>query len=236
MRVALIVVNLFVAAASTALFAYTFFARDHLIRLTQDYVIDKTVHFVMPAIDETEAALKKPQALFIPAGIRDAIQAEVDSFRRNSNAYVRSLVVSGAAIEKPILPFADQMIKWKESILSYYDKTLTSLIRDLRIFAGTNVVAGLLAAWMASLARGRWRWRILSVSVLLLISLGLQAYLFIDNLGFWHIITNARMGWSYPLFMLVTFVYLFWKLGRFVPLAPSASPTDSMLAASRRRA
>jgi hypothetical protein len=219
-RTALIALNLVVAAASAGLFGYTFFARDHLTALAEDYVIGQTVQHATPAVEQVEAALKNPRALFVPAHVRDAVQAEVDSFRRDPDGYVRALVAKGAAIEKPNHWFADLVVKWKEQLQAYFDKTLASLIRDLRIFSGTNVVAALLAAWLASRARGRWRWHVLGVSILLMVALGLHMYLFIDNLTFFRIIMDIRVGWSYPLFIALTFGYLYVRFGRFVPLAP----------------
>jgi hypothetical protein len=213
MRTALIALNLLVAAASSSLFVYTFFARDHVVALAEDYVIEKTIPHVMPVVEEIEALLKNPWVRLAPVGVRDAVQAEVDSFRNNPKAYVRALVAKGAAIERPKHPFADRVVKWKEDIQAYFEATLASLIRDVRIFAGTNVVAALLAAWMASKASGRWRWRVLA-------ALGLQSYMFIDGLTFFRIISGARVGWSYPLVVLLTFVVLFLRFGRLVPLAP----------------
>lgn len=226
MRTALIALNLLIAAASGALFVYTFFARDHVIRLAEDYVIAKTVRHVTPAVEKVEAALKTPLVRLAPARIRDAVQAEVDSFRRDPHAYIRALVAKGAAIERPKHRLAEYVMKLKEDIQSYFEDTLASLIRDVRIFAGTNAVAAILAAWMASRARGRWRWRVLALSTFLLAALGLQAYLFIDGLTFFRIIAGVRVGWSYPLCVVLTFIVLFIRFGRFVPLAP-ATPDPS---------
>lgn len=227
MRTAFVALNLLVATASAGVFAYTFFARAHLTGLAEEYVVTRTVRHVTPTVEPVEAALKHPLALLAPATVREAVQAEVDSFRRDPNKYVRDLVVRGAAIEVPKHPFAEQVLKWKQSVQSYFDRTLASLIRDVRIFAGTNVVAALLAAWFASRARGQWRWHLLGVSALLLAALALQAYLFIDGLTFFRIITNARMGWSYPLLVAITFGYLYWRIGRFVPVLPTAPNPSS---------
>lgn len=235
MRTALIALNLLVAAASAGLFAYTFFAREHLTGLAEDYVVTKTVKHVTPAVEALEAALKHPAALLAPASIREATRAEVTAFRADPHKYVRELVAKGAAVEKPKHPLADQVMKWKESTREYFEKTLASLILDFRIFAGTNVVAALLAAWLASRARGRWRWRVLAASVLLLAALALQIYMFIDGLTFFRIITNARVGWSYPLVVALTFGYLYFRFGRFVPLAPpEANPSGSQKPAGVR--
>jgi hypothetical protein len=220
-RTALIALNRLVAAASLGLFAYTFFARDHLVGLAEDYIVGRTVNYADRAVAEAEAALKKPLAQLLPANVRDAAQAEVDAYRRDPGAYVRAVVAKGAAVEKPKHPLADETVRWKEGIKGYFERTLASLIRDVRIFAGTNAVAGVLAAFIASLARGRWRWHVLGLSVLLLFSLGLHAYMFIDGLTFFRIVADLRVGWSYPLFVALTFAYLYVRFGRLVPLAPS---------------
>jgi len=219
-RTALVILNLVVAVASAGFFAYTFLARDHLTGLAEDYVINKTVQHATPTVEQVEATLKNPLARLAPAQIREAVQAEVDEFRRDPNAYVRALVAKGTVIEKPKHAFAEQVTKWKESIQSYFDRTLASLIRDLRIFSGTNTVAAFLAAWLASRAHGRWRWHILGVSTLRLFALGLHMYLFIDGLSFFNIVAGSRVGWSYPIVVVLTFAYLYSRIGRHVPPAP----------------
>jgi hypothetical protein len=214
-------VNLLIAAAFAGLFAWTFFARTRVTELAEDYVVAKTVVHVTPAVEKIDEALRHPAALLAPAAVRTAVQAEVDAFRTDPHGYVRALVARGAGIEKPKHAFAERVVAWKEQARAYFDKTLTSLIRDLRIFFGTNCVAALLAAWLASRATGRWRWHILGMSVLLLGVLALHAYLFLDRLTFFSIIWNAQVGWSYPLFLALTFGYLYFRIGRFVPPAPN---------------
>lgn len=223
MRKVLVALNLLVAVASAALFVYTFFAREHLLGRAEEYVIAKTVVQVTPAVELVEAGLNNRAAQFVPADTRAAVQAEVDSFRRDPHKYVRALVAKGAAVEKPKHPLAERVLAWKEQARAYFEKTFAGLVLDLRIFAGTNVVAALLAALLAWRARGRLRWHVFGVSVLLLFALSLQAYLFIDGLTFFRVITNARVGWSYPGVVALTFGYLYWNYGRFVPLAPPAA-------------
>ena len=227
MRTALVVLNLLVAGASGALFGYTFFARDHLTGLAEEYVVAKTVAHAAPAVEKVELALKQPEALLVPAAIRAAVREEVDAFRADPNKYVRALVTRVAVREKPKHPFAEKVLAWKESIRAYADKTLASLVRDLRIFAGTNVVAALLAALFAWRARGRLRWHLVGVSALLLGVLAVQAYLFIDDLTFFRIVADWRVGWTYPTFMALTFVYLYIRFGRHVPFAPEPAANPS---------
>jgi len=223
-RTALVVLNLLVAGASGALLGYTFFARDHLTGLAEEYVVRKTVGYATPAVEQVEAMLKRPEAWLVLAAIRAAVQEEVDAFRNDPNKYVRALVAArGAAIEKPKHPFAEKVVAWKEQIRAYSDKTLAGLVRDLRIFAGTNLVAALLAALFAWRAKGRWRWHVLGVSGLLLGVLAVQAYLFIDGLTFFRIVADLRVGWTYPTVVALTFVYLYVQFGWDVPLAPPAA-------------
>jgi hypothetical protein len=220
MRKALVALNLLVAAASAGLFAYTFFARDHLVALAEDYVVARTVRHATPAVERVEAALAAPQAWLAPAPVRDAVRAEIDAYRSDPDGYVRAAVAKGAEAEGAKHPFAEQVVRWKRDLRRYFGEALASLVRDLRIFAGTNAVAGLLAAVLAWRARGRWRWHVLGLSVLLLLSLALHGYLFIDGLTFFRIVAGVRAGWSYPALMALTFAYLYARFGRFVPLAP----------------
>src|SRR5262249_25575139 len=145
-RIALIVVNLFVAAASAVVFGWTFFARDHLVGLAEDYGIDRTVRYGTPAVDQVEkaveAVLKNPvAAALVPVAVREAIRAEIAAFHRDPHAYVRQLVARGTAVEKGKHPLADKVIAWKEQVKAYFERTLAGVIRDVRIFGGTNVVA-----------------------------------------------------------------------------------------------
>lgn len=220
MRTALIALNLAVAIASAVLFGYTFFAREHLIGLAEDYAIGKTVEYATPAVEQVEAALNHPAAILVPVAIRAAIRAEVDAFRQNPNAYVRELIARAAAIQMPKHPLAALAVEWKNKVRDHFENVLAGLLRDLRIFSGTNVVAALLAACVAYYARGRWRYHVLAISGLLLLALGLQIYLFIDGLTFFRIITDARVGWWYPVLVAATFLDLYRRYGRFVKPAP----------------
>jgi hypothetical protein len=227
-RTALVVLNLLVASASGPLFAYTFFARDHLTGLAEEYVVAKTVAHAAPAVEQVERALARPEALLAPAAVRAAVREEVDAFRADPPKYVRALVAArGAAIEKPKHPFAEKVVAWKEQVRAYFDKTLAGLVRDLRIFAGTNLVAALLAALFAWRANGRWRRHVLGVSGLLLGALALNASMFIDKLTFFRIVADRRVGWVYPVFVALTFVDLYIRYGRRVPLAPEPAANPS---------
>ena len=223
MRTVLVVLNVLVAGASGALFGYTFFARDHLNGLAEEYVVRKTVGYAAPAVEQVEFVLKRPEAILAPPAVRAAVREEVDAFRADPHKYVRQLVVRGAVVEKPKHPFAEKVVAWKEQVRAYFDKTLASLVRDLRIFSGTNLVAALLAALIAWRAKGRWRWHVLGVSGVLLGALVLNAYLFIDSLTFFRIVADWRVGWAYPVLVAITFVYLYIRYGRHVPLAPPAA-------------
>src|SRR5205814_42007 len=143
------------------------------------------------------------------AAIREAIRAEVDAFRQDPNGYVRELVKRGATIQLPKHPLAAQAIEWKNKVRDHFETVLAGLIRDLRIFSGTNVVAALLGACLAYYARGRWRYHVLATSALLLVVLGFQMYVFVDGLRFFSIISYARVGWSYPLTVAIIFGYLY---------------------------
>jgi hypothetical protein len=221
-RTALVALNLLVATAFAGLFAWTFFAREHLIALAEEYVVAKTVIHATPLVEKLDAVLQNPLAGLAPP-VRAAVRAEIDAFRADSPRYVRELVAKGAAIEKPKHPFAERVGAFKEQTQAYFDKTLTGLIRDLRIVSGTNLVAALLAAWLASRATGRWRLHLLCVSGLLVLALGLHIYLFIDSLSFFRILIGARLSWSYPVFLALTFVYLYARIGWHVPVAPNPS-------------
>jgi hypothetical protein len=214
-------VNLVVAAASAGLFGYTFFARGHLVGLAQEFVVGKTVQYADPLVGDVEKVLKHPATVaIVPAAFREAVQAEISTYRKDAGKYVRDLVARGVAVEKPNHALADKVVGLKEDIRGYFDATLAGLVRDVRIFSGTNIVAAILGAWLASRARGRWRFHVLGMSILLLASLGFNIYMFIDGLTFFRVIFDARVGWSYPAMIAILFAYMYVKFGRFVPPAP----------------
>lgn len=220
MRTALIVWNSLIAGTSAGLLAYTVAGRDHFVGLAEEYVIGKTVGYGLPAIDRAEAALDAPVvAALLPATVRRAAQAEIAVFREDPDGYVRELVARGAAVERPQHPLADTVAGWKDDLRGYFERTLAGLVRDVRIFAGTNVAAGVFAAWLASRCRGRWRHHVLGISVLLTVALTFNAYLFVDGLSFFRIVQNVRVGWSYPAMVAVAFSHLYLRVGRLVPLA-----------------
>lgn len=213
MRKLTLALNILTATLFTAFFAYTFFAESHLRSLARNFVTEKTIQHSEPLIDAVEQALDIPFIAKLVA--RDDIQLareEIDAYRDDPAAYIADLTRQKLAKppQQPMGAIASKATAAKEGIRNFYDRTLASLIADLRIFSGTNILAASLAIALiikSPLIVGK---RLITLSFLLFVAVVYCSYLYIDDLSFFRILSSTHMGWSYPVFVAM-FVYYLYK-------------------------
>lgn len=210
------------ASAAAALFfgtsfVLTFFARDYLTGLAGDYLAERTQRYAEPFVQTAEEVLETP-------GVRKALgderyrvfREEVDEYRRDPRAFIGRLVRPGglppAAAHNA--PLKECVRAWKGKVRDYFGETLGRLLRDLRIFFGSNLVAALLAGGLAWRARGdRLKW-LLVLSALLLAAVAYGAYMYVDGLSYFKVLIGAYVGWWYPAVLGITFLGLYLEYGR----------------------
>jgi hypothetical protein len=222
MRTALLVVSGLLAAVFAVAFLATFFAKGHITRLAEDYVIDKTREHADPLVEILEWGIRVPglKVLARDAELVRTVEREVTEYRRDPRAYVANVVAADPgprpARPDPGAPLTDQVLFWKAEIRAHFEKTMDGLLLDLRIFFGSNFAVALLTAACAYWSRGRLVFWLLPVAILLLASLGFSIYLYVDNFSFFHILTGTYIGWGYPKFLAAIFLVLLVRLGRLV--------------------
>ena len=102
--------------------------------------------------------------------------------------------------------------EWKTQVIRYYDKVLSRLILDVRVFAVTNVIAAAAAWWFAYQSQEKIYAHLLIASGILFLAIILCVMQFIDDFTFFRIITNSTTITSYPLTMIGLFAWLYHDL------------------------
>jgi hypothetical protein len=223
-----------IAATLFAFFiAYTFFGRPHVDRLARDFVTEKTEHFAAPTVEVAEQALETKLAEQILKDEQIAqIRAEIGEYRDDPAAYIGQL--TGARVPPAEVnaanPLVAKAVGWKQTVRDYYGATLRQLVRDLRIFSGSNLVACLIAFCLAYSARGRSLQAITWFSFLMFAAVVYCSYMYINGLTFFRIIFDLNLGWSYPVLLMVAVIALYFDHGRHSDLvAPEVAPPKSMV-------
>jgi len=219
MRTALLVISGLVAVFFAVAFSLTFFTRGHLIRLAEDYVIDRTRPHADKLVEVAEQAVKTPGAnLVLGEEVLQATRRELAEYRDDPRAYIARLVaandVPAAADPGKDAPLKVKVLFWKDQIRSHFEKTLDQLLFDLRIFAGSNLVAALLAFGLAWRARPDRLRALLFVAGLLLASMAFTAYAYVDHMSYFKILMNSYMGWWYPALLALTFLGMVVEYGQ----------------------
>ncbi len=111
-------------------------------------------------------------------------------------------------------PLIEGDISFKNTIRSFYDNTLTSLIADLRIFSVSNLIAASIAFVLAYRSSAAIQKSIVWFSFLMFAAVLYCSYLYIDNLTFLCILFRTHMGWWYAAFLCVMIVALYLDYGR----------------------
>lgn len=141
MRKLTLILNSIVALFFAGFFAYTFFAKSHIDHLAREFVTEKTIAYAEPSVKVAEESLDSPlvQKLLSQDQIL-AIRIEIAAFEDDSSSYVSRL--TGKIPQELIPPNANPIVakiaSLKSGVRSFYNKTLQSLVVDLRIFSFSN--------------------------------------------------------------------------------------------------
>lgn len=139
-----LLLNSAVVVLSLLLFGYTFFAKEHLVEHTRAFVTERTLAHSKPLVELMRAGLDAPLAQkLVSEKIRSQIEGELGLYDSDPIEYVDKLTSESA----PSFG-TGKLAKFKASVHAYYQSTLAALVRDLRIFSGSNFVAGVFAIWL----------------------------------------------------------------------------------------
>lgn len=199
------------SALSTAFFAvffaYTFVAREHLASLALEFAARKTEEHVEPAVKLAEQAIEsKTAAKLLGEDKVASVRRELADYRRDPTGYIATLTrkrLSDARIEEQG-PIAAKAFGWKRKIEKFFAARLQALVADLRIFAGSNLMATIASLAMALCVRESRLTPVLWFSLSMLSAVAYTSYLYVDSLSFFRILMQIHVGWWYPAILLAT--------------------------------
>lgn len=218
MRPLLITTSILVICVFTIMFSMTFFARDMIEDKARDFVAKKTTHYTEKAITTAEKILDSPLTKkLLTQKQHTAFSEEINSYRADPINYVKRLCARDKPEPSPkkgtISKISQKILGWKEKIRKHYNDTLAALVLDLRIFSGSNILAGILGLLLALKSGGKNAPYLLVSSALLILSLGLGIFYYADSMSFFTILFKNYFGWGYPITLLSTFAYLYLRYG-----------------------
>jgi hypothetical protein len=219
-RTFLLIANVLVAFVFTVFFGYTFVGRDHIDDLARGFVTAKTQQYVTPAVDVAEEALHSPVVRrVLPKARTVAFEAEIAEFRAQPALYIQRLT---AAQEPPkadsvLGAVSEKVSGWKGQIRAHYNKVLRRLFADLRIFAGSNVVAAMVDFCCAWRSLGRPSWQLTAISAVLLAAIAVAVYSYVNDFGFFTILFDRYSGWAYPATIGALFISIYFEYRSHLP-------------------
>lgn len=209
LRKVTLALNAIVVVLSLTLFCYTFFARPHLTEHTRAFVTEKTLSYSKPLVDLMRAGIDSPLSQkFISEELRSLIEEELKLYDSNSAEYVTALTSARAESLG-----TGKVAKFKEKIRSYYQSTLSSLVCDLRIFSGSNIVAGFFAMWLLLTKGFRRSDKVVAFSFVVFAAVAYSTYSYIDGVSFLRILLKSHLGWWYPAGIVIMILVLVLEYG-----------------------
>ncbi|MEP4078243.1 hypothetical protein [Haloferula sp.] len=215
MRRFLISLNGVIAGFFLLAFAYSFIAKGHLTTVARDFATSKTVDYAAPIVElAEETAQSKAVKLVLSKSQEAAVADEFANYHSDPLAYISTLTGKAPAkeLKLPKNPLSEKIKGGKDSIRSYYNKVIGRILKDLRIFSGTNLAAALISFFLAFKARREVARPLIWLSGLLCVATCISIYGFVDTFSFYQYLFNWQMGWSYPAVVFLSYLYLVSKL------------------------
>lgn len=209
-RKILLVLHLAGVALSIALLVSTFVAKGIITSKAREVAIGKSRGLSDPLAAKVEETLERPVlGKLIRGGVREGLETELSDYRTNPDEWLVRLAEGGVerakAFDFPELehPLARKAVgalaQGVADLKGHLEESYRSLIFDLRLFAATNLIAFLLAAglaWVAKTPRAR-HW-LLGYSTIMLLAFVASIFLYVDQNWTWNLLRNHHMGWRYP--------------------------------------
>ena len=210
LRKILIALHLGGAALSVILLVSTFLAKGIITSKARQVAVDKSRGLADPLAAKVQETLDRPVlGKLIRGETRQRLESELSDYRAAPDAWLIELAEGGAQrakafdfpeIESPLARKAvDLLTKGVSDLKDRLEESYRNLIADLRIFAATNLVAFLLAAALARVARTpRARHWLHGYSFVMLLAFAASIFLYVDQNWTWNLLRNDHMGWRYP--------------------------------------
>jgi hypothetical protein len=219
LRKILLAVHLAGASLSIALLVSTYSAKSIIVSKAKDMAVEKSKGYADPVAEKLRETLDRPViGKLIPDNVRGRLEKELTDYEASAEDWLKRLAAGGVnrakefdfpEIQNPLARRAVDALKGKVSdVKGRLDATYDGLIRDLRLFSITNLVAFLLAAVLCLLARTpRSRHWLLAYSFMMLGSAVVSIAFYIGQNWIWNILRNDYLGWQYPVVVGVVALY-----------------------------
>ena len=203
--------NSIVVLISLALLGYTFFAVEHIREHTRTFVTEKTIAHSESAVSLTKVALEAPfSEKWISKEQRSKIEGEIALYEEDPIKYVTSLTSAEES------SFGEgKVAEMKRKIQSYYQSILDELIRDLRIFSGSNLLAGAFGIWLLVSRKVGVPRKALAFTFVIFLVVAISTYNYLDGITFLSVLFKWHMGWWYPILIIVNCLYMARNFGVF---------------------
>jgi hypothetical protein len=159
-----------------------------------------------------------------------AIQSEIADYRNDPLAYVAD--VTGKQVRDAVRPndnpLIEKVVAIKRKVRTFYEDTLSALIRDLRVFSISNLVAGLIAFWLAYRSSREIRQPIVWFSILMFGTVLYCSSMYIDDLTFFRILFRTHMGWWYTVGLFIMIVAVYFEYQRHANATSQSDPPKSV--------
>ncbi|WP_308365352.1 MULTISPECIES: hypothetical protein [unclassified Microbulbifer] len=188
-------------------FVVSFFVVDKIEEESRLLVTEKLVKGTSSKVDLAEEVLNSRAAnMYLKDYQIDVIREEIDTFKTNPYKYVESLTIDAENVV--IIPpefetnnpleaaLFEKIFSWKQGLKSYFNKTFSGLITDIRIFLGTNFIALLIAAFVCFKATSLGN-RAMALSAIITIATALSAFSYINANWLLNVLLNSYAGYGY---------------------------------------
>jgi hypothetical protein len=212
------------AIASLALLVFTWNAESIIVEKATQVALEKSRSYLEPVIPRMEQLLDQPMvSRALPPAVRVKLESEISAYRASPHAWLTALASAShdraaefqfPEVKNPVARASlDFLVARLSGARAHFENSFANLIRDLRIFAFTNLVAFLVAASLCFLAKTpRWRFWLTVWSGLLLASTLLSMFLYQEQSWVWNILMNRYDGWWYLGSHLLITLYLASKI------------------------
>lgn len=201
--------NSIIVISSLTIFGYTFFAKAHIVEHTRAFVTEKTLAYSMPAVELMRVGLEtRLSQRLLSEPLRAEISNELSTYDSNPTEYIKSLT------SNRVPDFGDgRVADFKKNVHGHYQSILEALVRDLRIFSGSNMVAGLFAIYLLRATGGKDDGKVIAFSFIVFAAVAFSSYSYFQGVSFLRILLNTHLGWWYPVGVMVTIIGLVLDYG-----------------------
>lgn len=205
-RKILIPVQLFFGAIFLAGFIATFYTLDSIAEKSRALVSEKVIAKTSAKLDVAEELLNSNAAKNLIAEYQMAvIREEIQLFRSDPVTYVNAIAMDDEwVIIPPTLTsknplknaLYEKVFAWKKVLKDQISRSLMGLVRDIRIFLITNVIALLFAA-VVTFKNINEKYRPLVLSGSISVSVALSSLFYLDQNWLFNVLLNSYAGFGY---------------------------------------